>query len=249
MAAPDYSGVEQGIAKGYNAQRQQAASTEAGNLQGQKDALARRAAALGNAPGGAFVKAEQQTGNDSAQRLQQANAGIDAAQNAELRGVKMTQLGQQFTTSERQGSEAHADTAQAATFAHEDTSQGTGIQAAKEQQATGIASQEKMAAAQIEAQKTMQDKGITAQSTLQDRQLAAQEVMQKTGIDAQAAMQMVGITAQKDMQDTQQKFQADQAQKDRDIKVDEFMKQMDAQWAQINGYSIDPANRRSGQDT
>ena len=217
MAAPDYSGVEQGIAKGYNAQRQQAASTEAGNLQGQKDALARRAAALGNAPGGAFVKAEQQTGNDSAQRLQQANAGIDAAQNAELRGVKMTQLGQQFTTSERQGSEAHADTAQAATFAHEDTSQGTGIQAAKEQQATGIASQEKMAAAQIEAQKTMQDKGITAQSTLQDRQLAAQEVMQKTGIDAQAAMQMVGITAQKDMQDTQQKFQADQAQKDRDM--------------------------------
>jgi len=47
---PDYTGVEDSIKKGYDAQRQKAAQAEAGNLQGQRDALARRQAQLGGGP-------------------------------------------------------------------------------------------------------------------------------------------------------------------------------------------------------
>lgn len=221
--SPDYAGVESGIKQGYDAQRQKAAQQEAGNLQSQRDALARRQAQLGGGPGGAFIKAEQMAGDESAQRGQQANASIDSAQAQELRNVKMTQLGQQFTTSERQGSEAHADTAQAKTFAHEDTSQQTGIAAAEKQQATQINANSSLQDRQLAAQAIMQQKGIEATSDLSAKQIAAQEIMQKTGLDAQAAMQAVGITAQKDMQETAQKFQGDQAKLDRDVKVDEFL--------------------------
>lgn len=187
--APDYTGVEDSIKQGYNAQRQKAATTEAANLQGQRDALARREAQLSGGPGGAFVKAEQQAGNDSAQRLQQANSSIDDAQNQELRGVKMTQLGQQYSTGEREASQGY-QSGEAAKGRQFQTSERTGSQdfAASEQDK------------QITAQKIMQQTGITAQSTLQEKQLAAQAVMQQTGLDAQKAMQLVGITSQEDMQ-------------------------------------------------
>ncbi len=102
MAAPDYSGITSDIASGYNAQRQKAQQQEGANLQGQKDALARRAAQLGGGPSGALIKTEQQAGDQSAQRLQSANEGINQAQNQEMRGIKMTQLGQQYQTGERE---------------------------------------------------------------------------------------------------------------------------------------------------
>ena len=108
MAAPDYSGITKGITGQFDVARQKAAQTEGANLQGQKDALARRAAQLGGGPSGAFVKAEQTAGNESAQRLQQANEGINSQQSAALRDVNMTQLGQQYQTSERLGSEQFA---------------------------------------------------------------------------------------------------------------------------------------------
>lgn len=103
MAGPDYSGIKAGISSGYDYQRQKAAQQENANLQGQKDALARQAAALGGGPSGAFIKADQMAGDASAQRLQQANEGINQAQAQEMRGVDQTQLGQQFQTSERLG--------------------------------------------------------------------------------------------------------------------------------------------------
>ena len=102
MAGPDYSGITKGITGQYDALRQKAAQQESANLQGQRDALQRRAAQLQGGPSGAFIKQEQLAGDASAQRLQQANEGIDQQQSADLRNVNMTQLGQQFQTSERE---------------------------------------------------------------------------------------------------------------------------------------------------
>jgi len=185
MAAPDYSGITKGIQGQFDYARQKAAQTEGANLQGQKDALARRAAQLGGGPSGAFVKAEQTAGNESAQRLQQANEGINSQQSAALRDVNMTQLGQQYQTSEREA--------------------GQGFQAGQQQSAQAFqgAQQDKSLAAQA----VMQEKGITAQSSLQDKSLAAQAIMQKTGLDAQAAMQAAGFTQQEKLQTNTQDWQ------------------------------------------
>jgi hypothetical protein len=83
-----------GVDKQFEVNRQKAASQETAQVQGQRDALARRAAALGGGPGGAFVKAEQNAMNESAQRLGAANMEIDAEKDAELRrmGELETQL-------------------------------------------------------------------------------------------------------------------------------------------------------------
>ncbi len=223
--SPDYAGVEDSIKQGYDAQRQKAAQQEGANLQGQRDALARRQAQLGGGPGGAFVKAEQQAGNESAQRGQQANASINDAQAAEMRALKQTQLGQQFATSERQGSEAHADTAQAKQFGHEDMSQQTGIQASKEQQKTGIEAAASQQQTGIQAAKEQQQVQIDANSSLQDRQIAAQNLMQERGISSQEAMQQVGITSQEDMQKTDQVFKANLAEGDRKAAAEAQAKQ------------------------
>lgn len=100
MAAPDYGELQSGIQKQYDVQRQRAAQQEAGNLQGARDALNRRIAAMGGGPGGAAIAADKQLVNDSAQRLQQANEGIDQQQAAEERNLRQIQLGQQFESDE-----------------------------------------------------------------------------------------------------------------------------------------------------
>lgn len=199
MAAPDYSGVEEGIKSGFNAQRQKAAGQEAANLQGQRDALARRQAALGGGPGGAFVKAEQQAGNESAQRLQQATAGIDDAQNSELRGVQMTKLGQQFQTSEREAGQTFQQGQQGRQFQHEDTSQATGIQA-----------QSDLADKQIAAQKLMQQYGIDAQKAMQVVGINAQKDLQTNAQDFQRPFMEAQVTGQYGGKDTLAKQQFDE---------------------------------------
>ncbi len=98
--------------KGVNAQfdvaRKRAAAGEAANLQGQKDALARRSAQLGGGPSGALVKVEQQAGDESAKRLQDTNEGIDAAQAGEHRRIGEVLQGQEFARGERIGSQGFA---------------------------------------------------------------------------------------------------------------------------------------------
>ena len=61
----DRSGIDQG----FDLARRKAEQTEGRALQGQKDAMARRAAQLGGGPGGALLKLEQQASNASAERL------------------------------------------------------------------------------------------------------------------------------------------------------------------------------------
>lgn len=96
------------VGKQFDYQRQKAATREAANLQGQKDAMARRAAQLGGGPSGAFIKQEQIAGDQSAARLADANAGINEAQNAEVRRLNEVKEGRDFQTSERLGSQGFA---------------------------------------------------------------------------------------------------------------------------------------------
>lgn len=209
---PDYSGVTSGIVGGYSNQRQQAAQQEGANLQGQRDAINRKAAQLGGGPSGALIKADQQEGDASAQRLQGANANIDQAQAADLRGVQMTQLGQQYTTSEREA----------------------GQQFAAGQQQSSQTFQAGQQASQISAQEGMQKTGIDAQSSLAAKQIDAQKLMQQKGLDAQSAMQAAGITAQQDILNTQQQFAGGQAQLARQMQSDEFTAQLNQAASQFD---------------
>lgn len=86
-----------GVDKQFEANRQRAAQVERSRLQQGQDALARRAAQLGGAPGGAFVKQEQIAMDQSAERLGQSNSEIDAAKDAEFRrmGELETQINEQ----------------------------------------------------------------------------------------------------------------------------------------------------------
>lgn len=76
-----------GLQREFDSARQRAMQTESSSLQQGKDAIARRAAQLGNAPSGAMIKLEQQAQDESANRLQQANREIDAGQSAEMRRI------------------------------------------------------------------------------------------------------------------------------------------------------------------
>ncbi len=89
----------------FDYQRQKAAQSENTQLQRQKDALARRAASLGGAPGGAFDKQNALAADESAQRLASANEGINQAADAEGRRLKEVQEGRQYSTSEREASQ------------------------------------------------------------------------------------------------------------------------------------------------
>ena len=84
---PAMSPYKASVQKDFDTQRGLATSAENSNLQMRRDALARRQAALGGGPGGAFIKAEQNEMNQSADRIGAANAQIGAAQNAEMRRI------------------------------------------------------------------------------------------------------------------------------------------------------------------
>lgn len=112
--------LQQGVSDQFDYQRKKAAQQEAANLQGQKQALARRAAQLGGGPSGALIKQEQVAGDQSAQRLATANEGIDAAQTAEQRRIREIQQAQEFAHNERLGSQdfAHGERLGSQEFSH-----------------------------------------------------------------------------------------------------------------------------------
>lgn len=92
--------IQNDVANQFDKQRSRAFQQENVNRMAAQEALKRRAAALPGAPGGAFIKQEQMANDDSANRLAQANEGIDAAQNAEMRRLREVQQGQDFGASE-----------------------------------------------------------------------------------------------------------------------------------------------------
>lgn len=172
MPAPDYSGIQSDINSGYDTQYKRAQQQAGAALQAQKDALQRRAAMLGGGPGGAFVKAEQTAANQSQQGLQQANEGIDAQRNAELRNLHMTQLGQQFQQSEREAGQQFAQ-GEAEKGRQFQTSERLGSEDfAKQQQQAGFGEQEKLQQAGFGHESEMQKAGFNQQELMQQEQQA-----------------------------------------------------------------------------
>lgn len=106
----------QQIGEQFNPMRERLKRQEASNLQQERDSLARNQARLGGGPGGAFIKQEGLAADRSAQRLQQANEGVDAQQSAAMNQAREVAeqrdwqtgervAGQKYATSERMGSQ------------------------------------------------------------------------------------------------------------------------------------------------
>lgn len=88
--------------------RKRAEQQNNAQVQAQKDALKRRAAAQGNLASGSFIKQEQRVGEAGAERLQTANEAIDAAKNSELARRAEVQAGRDFARSEREAGQGFA---------------------------------------------------------------------------------------------------------------------------------------------
>ncbi len=207
MAAPDYSGITSDIQGGYDSQRLKAQQQEGANLQGQRDALNRRAAQLGGGPSGALIKVDQQAQDQSAQRLQSANEGINQAQNQELRGVKMTQLGQQFQTGEREAGQAFQQAQQGREFGQQSALQGA-----------GFGEQEKL-----------QNAGFTQQSATQKGAQDFQGQQTKAAQDWQAAQTKIAQGIQQGQFDTSLGFEKQKF--DEQTGVDQFNEQLASKMA------------------
>ena len=84
----------------FDTQRKKAEQQINAQKQGQQDALKRRFAAMGNINSGAYVKANENVDDAAAQQREQANEGINSAQNAELRRRRELAAGQEFASQE-----------------------------------------------------------------------------------------------------------------------------------------------------
>jgi hypothetical protein len=111
--------------------------------------MARRSAQLGGGPSGALIKQEAIAQDQSAQRLQGANEGIDAAQNAENRRIREMEDARKFQTSERLGGQEFAS-------AQREASQGFAA-AQREQQNKFGAQQSNVEASRAEAMRLQQN--------------------------------------------------------------------------------------------
>lgn len=188
MAGPDYSGITTGINKQFDYQRQQAAQQENAGKQDAQDALQRRLAASGGGPGGVGVQQEQLINNQSAQRLQQANQGIDSQRDAALMDIQKTQLGQQFQTGEREtGQTFQAGQLQAQFGQQNALQQGEFGQQSKMQQA-GFGQQEKLQGEQFGQQSTLQKSQQDFAAGQQEKQLSQQASQFGQNLDFQKAV-------------------------------------------------------------
>lgn len=159
------------IQKQYDPMRKRAQVQEAANLQGANDAMARRAAAQGGGPGGAYEKQAQLAQEASARRLQDANEGIDAQQQGAVNQAREVQDQRDFQTSERTGSQQFASGERQAsqTFAGQQQSQQ--IQAQKDMQAKQI----EAAAAEGKLTRAQADKQLAEMQRQYDKDYAANE--------------------------------------------------------------------------
>lgn len=96
MATPAYDTDVQE----FDFQRKKAEQQVTAQKQGQQDALKRRFAAMGNINSGAYLKANQMVDQNAGTQLNQANEGINAAQNSELRRRREVVQGQEFAAGE-----------------------------------------------------------------------------------------------------------------------------------------------------
>jgi hypothetical protein len=86
----------------FEFERSRAKQQVGAQVQGQKDALKRRFAAIGSVNSGAAIKQDQLAEQAGAERLQQANEGINAAQRSEARRMNEVQQARDFARTERE---------------------------------------------------------------------------------------------------------------------------------------------------
>lgn len=92
----------------FEVARQRASQQSNAAVQSQKDAMKRRFAASGSLNSGAALKQNQLVEQEGAQRLQQANEGINAQEQGVRKQEREADKGRQFQTSERVGSQDFA---------------------------------------------------------------------------------------------------------------------------------------------
>lgn len=186
----------------YDPLRKKAQQQESTNLQTQKDALARRAAALSGGPSGAFIKQEGVAADASAQRLQSANEGIDAQQQASVNQARETQAARDFSKSERLGSESFQ------------SDQNAINRKLAEAGLTGTYNGEATLAAKSAAdQKALAEAGLTGTYNGQDTQAAKAASQQK-------ALAEAGLTGSYNGADTLQKQAIDAANSQQKLEND-----------------------------
>lgn len=177
--------------KQFDVARRRAQQQEGANLQGQKDAIARKAAALGGGPSGALIKQEQVAGDKSAERLQAANEGIEGQQAQEHQRIGEVLQGQQFQTGERVGAQNFAGQ-QAALQRRFATSERLGSQ--------DFSHTERLGTQDFAA--TQQQKQIQAQFDMQWRQIREARAQGKIAA-ADAAAKLAELQRQFDVDTTE----------------------------------------------
>jgi len=166
----------------FDYQRQQAAQSEKAALQGQKDAMARRKAQLGGGPGGALLKSEQVAEDQSARRLADTTAGINAQEQAVAEQRLEAQKQREYGTSERLGAQSWQ------------TGERVGSQGfQKDLQQAQISSTEGMQAKQIASTEGMQEKQITSAEGMQAKELSSREKMQQLQIGSDEKMTLASL--------------------------------------------------------
>ena len=96
------------INKEFEPQRQKAQKAISANTQQRRDAIARRSAQLGGAPGGFAIKQEQEALREGSEQMGEVNEGIDAAVRGEQRRIKEIDEGRAFQRGEREAGQAYA---------------------------------------------------------------------------------------------------------------------------------------------
>ncbi len=92
----------------FDLARKRAQQQSDATVQGQRDALARRAAQTGGGVSGALVKQEQMAEQAGGERVANANEGINAQQMQEGSRINEINTGRQYQTSEREAGQGFA---------------------------------------------------------------------------------------------------------------------------------------------
>lgn len=154
--------------------RSRATQAESSALQGQRDALTRRAAQAGGGPAGAFLKLEQQAADDSQKRLADTQLGITSQEGAALRQMRESADARQFAREERLGSEAFSSGENARNAVMQLYGVERGAQIQERAQDIQIRGQDMEAVIQGNAQ-ALQKYGIESDMAAKLRQIASTE--------------------------------------------------------------------------
>lgn len=201
--------------------RQRAQQRSLEDSQRQGDALKRRFAALGTLDSGAQLKIEQNANDASARNLEDANAGIDAAETQEKSRKQELQDNRDFSRSERMGSQQFASTeaGKGRQFATSERLGGQAYGSGEAMKGRQFATSERLGGQQYSSGEAALGRGFQTSERLGSQNFAG----------GQAAMQRRYATSEREAgQDfgrserlSSQSFGADQARNARDFQSNE----------------------------